>query len=262
MKQSRIAAQLFSFRNFIKTPEAVEETFQKLHEIGYEAVQLSSSLAPMPEEQLRELLDKYHLNPCTSHEQAGMIFDEPEKVIGHLRKLQVTHVAYPSPHKTLTSLEETVAWAKQLNERAIQFKQAGITLAYHNHHGEFFKIGEKTILELLYENAPDIEGEIDTFWVQRGGGCPVEWIRRLDKRMKVLHIKDYGLERKEPESFWSVECVMRPIGEGTLNWKAILETAEECGVEWFVVEHDGNCPDPFQSFRTSFEFLKKHFATA
>ena len=53
MKKSQIAAQLFSFRNYIKTPEAVEETFRKLHEMGYEAVQLSSSLAPMPEEEFR-----------------------------------------------------------------------------------------------------------------------------------------------------------------------------------------------------------------
>lgn len=262
MKKSQIAAQLFSFRNFIKTPEAVEETFRKLHEIGYEAVQLSSSLAPMPEERLGELLDKYQLVPCTSHEQAGMIVDETEKVIEHLKKLNVTHVAYPSPHIPLNSLSETVAWAKLLNDRAIRFKEAGITLAYHNHHVEFCRFGEKTILELLYENAPEIEGEIDTFWVQRGGGSPVEWIQRLDKRMKVLHIKDYGLARKEPDAFWSVDCVMRSIGDGTLNWNAILETAEKCGVEWFVVEHDGNCPDPFASFQTSLEFLKKHFVTA
>ena len=262
MKKSQIAAQLYSFRDFIKTPEAVEETFRKLHEMGYEAVQLSSSLAPMPEEQLRELLDRYSLIPCTSHEQSLQIFNEPEKVIEHLRKLHVTHVAYPGPHTGLNTLEETLSWAKTLNERAVQFRNAGITLAYHNHHGEFFRFGGKTILELLYENAPEIEGEIDTFWVQRGGGCPVEWIRRLDKRMKVLHIKDYGLERKDPTAFWSVECVMRPIGEGTLNWNAILETAETCGVEWFVVEHDGNCPDPFASFRTSLAFLKTHFATA
>ena len=88
MKKTQIAAQLYSFREFIKTPEAVEETFRKLHEMGYEAVQLSSSLAPMPEEQLRGLLDRYSLFPCTSHEQALQIFNEPEKVIEHLQKLQ------------------------------------------------------------------------------------------------------------------------------------------------------------------------------
>lgn len=260
MKKSQIAAQLYSFREFIKTPEAVEDTFRRLHEMGYEAVQLSSSLAPMPEEQLKRLLEKYGLNPCSSHEQAGMIVGEPEKVIDHLKKLNVNHVAYPAPHKSLTSRGETVEWAKELNERAKQFRAAGIILAYHNHHGEFYKFGDKTILELLYENAPEMEGEIDTFWVQRGGGCPVEWIQRLDKRMRVLHIKDYGMERRELESFWSVDCVMRPIGEGTLNWKEIIGTAEKCGVEWFVVEHDGNCADPFASFKASMDFLRKNFA--
>ena len=52
MRKSQIAAQLYSFRDFIKTPEGVADTFRILHEMGYGAVQLSSSLAKMPEEEL------------------------------------------------------------------------------------------------------------------------------------------------------------------------------------------------------------------
>ena len=52
---------------------------------------------------------------------------------------------------------------------------------------------------------------------------------------------------------------MRPIGDGGLDWDNILSAAEQCGVKYYVVEHDGNCPDPFESFRRSADFLLKNY---
>ncbi|UCD39610.1 MAG: hypothetical protein JSV87_04140, partial [Candidatus Bathyarchaeota archaeon] len=47
------------------------------------------------------------------------------------------------------------------------------------------------------------------------------------------------------------------IGEGNMNWQAIIEAAEESGVEWYLVEQD-NCygRDPFESLRISHRNLK------
>ena len=259
MNKSKIAAQLYSFRDFIKTPEDVEDTFHKLHDMGYEAVQLSSSLAPMPEEQLANLLKKYGLVPCSSHEQAARIVNETEDVIAHLKKLGVTHAAYPAPHLSPNTRKEVIRLAKTLNDRAVQFAEAGIELAYHNHSAEFVKFDGRLFLELIYENAPCLKSELDTYWIQHGGCCPVEWILRMKNRMQVLHIKDFAKIRKDPEAFWNVESVMAPVGDGNLNWKDIFKAADESGVEWYVVEHDGNCPDPFESFGRSMKYLTEHF---
>jgi sugar phosphate isomerase/epimerase len=49
------------------------------------------------------------------------------------------------------------------------------------------------------------------------------------------------------------------IGSGNLNWPAIIAAAEEGGVEYFCVEHDGTCPDPFASFRASMNFLMRNY---
>jgi len=47
------------------------------------------------------------------------------------------------------------------------------------------------------------------------------------------------------------------VGEGNLNWKAIIEAAEEGGVEWYIVEQD-SCygRDPFESLAISYRNLK------
>lgn len=254
MKQSRIAAQLYSFRDFIKTPAGVRDTLRKLRAAGYGAVQLSSSLAPMPEVELRKLLQDEGMAAPTSHEKAADLVNEPQKVIDHLLALDCRHVAYPYPHWFPTGEGEAIALAEELNRTAERFRQAGIVFAYHNHAAEFRRFGGKTMLELLYEHAPLMDGELDTFWVQRGGGDPVKWIERLAGRLRVLHIKDCGVNVEH-------NTVMMPIGSGNLDWKRIFAVAETFGVEWYVVEHDGDCADPFASFAASMNYLKENFVS-
>jgi len=48
------------------------------------------------------------------------------------------------------------------------------------------------------------------------------------------------------------------IGEGNLNWTAILDAAKKGGVEWYLVEQD-RCydRDPFESLAISYRNLVK-----
>lgn len=254
MKQRQIAAQLYSFRDFIKTPAGVADTLRKLRTADYRAVQLSSALPPMPETELKRMLDGEGIAAPTSHEKAAELIQEPRKVIDRLLALDCRHVAYPFPHWMPTGEGEAVALAEELNRTAEQFRKAGIVFAYHNHAAEFRKFNGRTMLELLYEHAPLLDGEPDTYWVQKGGGDPAAWIERLSGRLQVLHIKDFGVTAER-------ESVMLPVGSGNLDWKRIFAAAEASGVEWHVVEHDGDCADPFASFASSMNFLKENFVS-
>ena len=115
------------------------------------------------------------------------------------------------------------------------------------------------MLDLIYDHAPDLDGELDTYWVQRGGGNPAGWIRRLAGRMEYLHIKDYGMGSSTPADLWSNVPVMRPVGSGSLDWDEIFSAAGESGVKYFIVEHDGDVADPFDSFEKSFRFLENNY---
>jgi sugar phosphate isomerase/epimerase len=49
---------------------------------------------------------------------------------------------------------------------------------------------------------------------------------------------------------------MMEIGNGNLNWPAIIQAAEKSGCEWFIVEQD-ICPgDPFESIKISYDYIK------
>jgi sugar phosphate isomerase/epimerase len=49
---------------------------------------------------------------------------------------------------------------------------------------------------------------------------------------------------------------MMEVGEGNLDWPAILDAAREAGTEWYLVEQDTCQRDPFESLAISFRNLK------
>jgi sugar phosphate isomerase/epimerase len=124
-------------------------------------------------------------------------------------------------------------------------------LTYHNHHLEFRKLDGKLILDRIYSetNPNNLQGEIDTYWVQFGGGDPAGWCRCLKNRLPLLHLKDFRINDDNVPEF-------AEIGQGNLNIPDIIKASEESGCEWFIVEQDKWPGDPFESIKISFDYLK------
>jgi sugar phosphate isomerase/epimerase len=252
MKLKQIAAQSYTVREYLKTTPNIRMSMKKIREIGYEAVQLSG-MGPVGPEELSEILEDSGLYCCVTHEPGDMILNEPKKVIEKLNVLNCPYTAYPHPSRTpLNTLEEVQNFAARLNRAGRIFHDAGITLAYHNHHLEFRRIGDKTILDIIYEetNPLYLQGEIDTYWVQYGGGNPEAWCRKLKGRLPLLHLKDYAINAENAITF-------AEVGYGNLDWKAIIRAAEESGCLWFIVEQDECSGDPFDSLRKSYDYIRE-----
>ena len=127
---------------------------------------------------------------------------------------------------------------------------------YHNHNWEFVKFGDKTFLDLVCEKfSPDEFGiTLDTYWVQAGGADPAAWIRKLAGRVDRIHFKDmvYSAEDKAVR--------IAPIGEGNMNYDAIIKACLDTGVEIAYVELD-NCygEDPFDCLERSYKYLNSRY---
>jgi sugar phosphate isomerase/epimerase len=50
--------------------------------------------------------------------------------------------------------------------------------------------------------------------------------------------------------------IMAEVGEGNLNWEAILAACREAGVLWYIVEQDVCQRDPFESLGISLRNLR------
>jgi sugar phosphate isomerase/epimerase len=252
MKLSQVAIQLYTLRDFCKTAEDFAASMKKVREIGYTAVQISG-VGPIPEAELVAICKAEGLTICATHENGAKILDETEAVIARLQALDTKLTAYPYPAGVdFDNPEHVDTLIKKLDIAGAKFRAAGLKLGYHNHANEFYRpSGGKTFLERVYdETSPEnIVAELDTFWVQRGGGDVVEWVKRVAGRAPFIHLKDFMVNPKGESHFCE-------IGAGTLDFKRIIAAAEAGGCEWFIVEQD-SCPgDPFVSIKQSFDYIK------
>lgn len=253
MKRSQVAAQLYTIRDVIKTPLEIAAAMKKVREIGYTAVQVSG-MGPIEEKELVKILDGEGLVCCATHESAGDILNEPLRVVERLEKLHCTYTAYPYPSGVdFTRAEAIHEFTRALDNAGRILAEAGKVLTYHNHAIEFRKWGDKAILEIIYDKTDPkyLQSEIDTYWVQAGGACPVEWIERLAGREPLLHLKEYAVNEENMG-------VMAEIGRGNINWKKVVAAAEHGGCEWYIVEQDKNWinNNPLESLKISFEFIR------
>lgn len=256
MKIERVAAQLYTVRDFIKTPPEIAASMKRVRKIGYQAVQVSG-MGPIAEEELLRILEGKGLVCCATHEPSDKILNEPQRIVDRLRKLKCRHTAYPHPSginfDTLAAVKE---FAAKLNAAGKVLHDAGLVLSYHNHAIEFQRLDGRPILEIIYAetDARYLKGEPDTYWIQYGGGSPLEWCQKLKNRLPLLHMKDYGVTAGRQITFCE-------IGNGNLNWKKIVPAAEKSGCEWFIVEQD-TCPgDPFDSLKISFDYIQRELCS-
>ena len=255
MRIEQVGAQLYTVRDFMKEPAQMAQSLAKIRAIGYQAVQVSGT-GPIDEAELVKMCQGEGLTICATHEPTTTILNEPARVAERLHKLGCKYTAVPSPGSEMdgSSLDGVLDFARRMGEAGAALREAGCTLMYHNHAFEFVQVGHgharKPILEHFYgETEPeDLAGEIDTYWVQYGGGSPEGWCRRLSGRLPVIHLKDYAFTTENKPAF-------AEIGQGNLAIPSIIEAAEASGCEWFVVEQDTTPGDPFDSLRMSFDFL-------
>ncbi len=248
----KIAAQLYTLREYLKTPEDIAETLKKVKEIGYNAVQVSG-MGPIDDQALKELADEAGLTICATHVGWQDLKDNLDKVIEKHKIWDCKYVGLgglPGEYRTKEGYSE---FAKIASEIGRELKQAGLQFIYHNHDFEFAKFDGKTGLEILFEESdPEaVDFELDVYWVQAGGADVIDWIEKVRGRMKVVHLKDMVVTPDRKQLF-------AEVGEGNMNFEKILKACEEIGVEWGAVEQD-QCYDrsPFESLAISQRNLQR-----
>jgi sugar phosphate isomerase/epimerase len=255
VSNTSIAAQMYTLREFCKTPADVAVTMKKVRAIGYEAVQLSG-IGPIDTGELAAICQGEGLFVCATHVSFDDLQEDIQKQIDYHKTLACPHAAIGGlPTSYRGSGEGFAQFAKDANEVGRKLGEADITFSYHNHHFEFEKFGDEIGLDIIYNNTDPkyLLAEIDTYWVQAGGGDVVGWVEKVAGRMKLLHLKDLAI-KSTPDG---VQQRFAEIGEGNLDWPGIFDAAKKAGVEWYIVEQD-NCydRDPFDSLKISLENMK------
>lgn len=244
------AVQLYTLREYTKTPADIAKTLKRVKEIGYNAVQ-ASAMGPIDPKEFKKILDGEGLVCCATHIKLEHMRDETQRVIDEhkLWGCELTAIGGFFPKENVTA-QTWIDFARQYNEIARKFEGSGVRIGYHNHSHELVKYDGKTALQILLEQLdPSVWMEIDTYWITHGGGDPIQWINKCASRLPAVHLKDMAISIERQQ-------YMAEVGVGNLNWDGILAACRQANTKWYIVEQDICYRDPFESLKISLENLK------
>jgi sugar phosphate isomerase/epimerase len=249
-----IGVQLYTVRDIAE--HDLPAVLKQIRGIGYEEVEAFGGSYTMPAAQLRRTIQDAGLRVPSGHFNYEGLSEKFE----YAKELGLSWIVCPMlPPALGGSLDGFRTAAKQFNEFGRRAKELGMGFAFHNHDYEFRDYGGKTGYDvLLSETDPDLVFfEMDCYWIAQAGHDPVRMLERLGHRVRLIHLKD----RKPgfPSSFdmGPSSAHFAPVGQGNIDWKAVLDTAQRLHINHYFVEQDNTYGHPIESIRASYEYLRQ-----
>ena len=255
------------------TKEACFEVMESMAEMGYQGVQFWTVNFSIPAAELKAKADELGLEIIAPHFHNMFSWTEEdwENNLAYLAELSCDSVVYPydapagydgTRPVTQKELEDwAAALGDGLEKSMHMIKSLGydMQLIYHSHWNELITIDSLgvTLLDALYERFDgELSIQLDVAWASwprtslevfgytpfGNEGFEKYWMKRWNQYTETLHIKDVDFETSIP----------RAIGQGDIEWNALLPLFAKAGVDWFIVEDDF----PEQGNRTGTEDLK------
>lgn len=245
-----IGVQLYSLREECK--KDFPGALRKVAELGFGSVEFAG-LHGHEAAEIKEVLASAGLRASSCHVSLNDLtksFDQIQQ--DYVKTLGCEYVIVPSGPRTFDDGGKTWReYCSAMREMAKRCREAGSVLAYHNHAFEFENtVDGKTAHDIMFHEKPAESplAELDICWVAKGKHDPVNEIRRLKGRVKLLHVKDLdpGPPPRDTE-----------VGDGIIQWAPVYKAAQEAGVKWLVIERDNPQGSGFDSVKQSLEYLKK-----
>lgn len=252
--QKPIAVQMYSLRN----AGSLDQQLKIVHDAGVGAVETVGTQGVSAPE-LKQLLDRYAIKAISSHVPLAELRKDLPGVVAFNRSIGNTTLVVPylDAKDRPTDAAGWTALGQELGRISKQVRAEGMHLAYHNHDFELVDFNGRTGLELLFAAAgPDLQTELDLAWVARAGYDPAVMLGKFRGRLFAVHAKDNA-----PKGQAEDEGGFAAIGQGVLDWNAILPAAAGAGVQWYIIEHD-QPRDPATVIKTGADYLRDHLTVS
>jgi sugar phosphate isomerase/epimerase len=176
--------------------------------------------------------------------------DQISKRLDQLNELDAKYavVYWPWLVSAPFKLEDCKRSAELLNKMGEASKKRGLTLCWHNHDKEFVAMESGLPYEYLMAHTDPglVKGEMDLYWVKKGGADPLEMLRTYKGRFVILHVKD--MAKGESQDF---ECP----GSGIIDFPSIFAEAQAQGIRHYMAERD-QVTDGLACLKSSGKYLQ------
>ena len=244
----RIGIQLYAVRDEMRRD--AEATLRRLAEMGYREVEYAGYFGQTPA-QTRAMLERHGLAAPSTHVAYDAIATQWDRALDDALARGHRFVTVPwLPEDARRSIAAWREVADRLNRAGTAARARGLAFAYHNHDFEFTRVEGALPFDLLLEHTDPavVSFQMDVFWLVKGGGDPVAYLRAHPSRFTMLHIKDSG---------GAPDHTQVDVGKGTIDFAAILrlDANQRRVIRHVFVEHDKPA-DAMAFAKTSFDYLR------
>jgi sugar phosphate isomerase/epimerase len=246
--REHLGLQLYSLRSQFE--KEVPATLDLVQSWGITEVETWDGMKGVTVAQEAELLKARGLRAVSAHMGYGAMKKDINAVIRDAQTLGVKFVIVPSLPKSKEGFtaEDAHKIAADFNAFGAACKAAGLRFGNHPHGPEFRPTGgpdgETAFDILVRETQPELVCfELDVFWAYHAGQDPVKLLEKYPNRWVMLHVKD--MRKGAPRGLFTggappTDKVV--VGEGEIDWPAILRVAQKIGIAHYLLEDETLTP--------------------
>ncbi|MDR2473588.1 MAG: sugar phosphate isomerase/epimerase [Tannerella sp.] len=253
--KKKLGLQLYSLRDMVKD-DGIKKVLEAVAKMGYTNLEPAGysdgkfyGLAPT---EFKKMVDDLGMKLVSSHLGKNRTDDHSadmawwDKAADAHNDAGMKYMIMPSTPVQIygdnATLDNVKLFADYFNEIALVVAGKSMKLGYHNHDHEFNnKIDGKPVFDYMVESTSPLHFcfQLDVFWIKKGGYDPVEYMKKYQDRIKLLHIKDE-----------------KTIGAANfVDFKAIFEQANAAGIKDWFVEVESYDTTPKEDVKKSADYL-------
>jgi len=277
----KVGIQLYSVRNRMASDpvgtirEVVNRGYRNIEAANHNAENDSGVGFGVTSQDLKQMLDELGASIISAH---VMPLNESniDRVLEYHSFIGTKYIAVPIAF--FRGRDDALRMAETLNRMGERCHSAGIQLLYHNHYHEFQRFDGEGILHTIATNSDPslVQFEIDTYWTMRAGKDPIELLRMLGTRVRLIHQKDYtkgyeaeiDLLRSAQEAGDYIDMkrferdlkneTFTEVGTGIMDIQSIIDIGNTiCGAEYIILEQDYSLLDELESVSVSMDSFKQ-----
>jgi sugar phosphate isomerase/epimerase len=270
----------------------LDGTLKEVAGIGYRTVQISQTYGRSVQ-QLRRALDRAGLSCPAIHvlpRPAPNSWDlegDMSRLADDIYMLGATYAVLPVPRYSdalvdalnhpppggfnaeklfgvlkLMGADDWKRTADLMNEKAQILARSGIRVGYHNHGFDFVPVEQgKSGYDILLERTDPklVDLELDIGWAVSAGQDVKALFRRVNGRIRTVHLKDTAKVSSNPMDLASTD-----VGTGIVNWREVFGLIRETRVRYLFVEQEAPWVNtsPMKAARAAYAYISKQFGHA
>ena len=240
-----IAIQLYTVRDLLA--KNFKTVVTQIAEMGYVGVE-TAGFPGISVLEASDLFADLGLQVCSAHTQLPY-GKQKNQVIELADALEISRVVSSTSRDDFNSIDSIKALCARWNEAAEVADEFDLELGLHNHWWEFSQLEGRMAFDVLIENLDErIFFQIDTYWVNTGGGDASQIVEKLGERAPLLHMKDGPCTQ---------DSDMVAVGDGEMDFSQIVEASHGTS-DWLIVELDRCETDIMEAVEKSYNYLVKH----